>query len=190
MNTNWKFIEKIEKKKLKQYLYEKSQLEFKEKFIKKEDFKKGKNAENLKEKQRRISASEYKKSRRENDPYFNFVSNLRSRITNAFKLYSKNGKTNSCKEYGIDFDAIFLEIGNRPDDTYHLDHIIPISLFDLDNPEHVRLAHVPRNLRWLPGKENLEKSDNIDFETIICSLQLRTTCLTIGVDIFDKTKWM
>ena len=43
----------------------------------------------------------------------------------------------------------------------HLDHIIPISIFDLDNPEHVRLAHLPRNLQWLPGSENIHKSDDI-----------------------------
>lgn len=36
----------------------------------------------------------------------------------------------------------------------------------------------------------LISTDKVDFETIVCSLQLRTICLTIGVDIFDKTKWM
>lgn len=133
---------------------------------------------------------EYQKQKCQEDPKFRFKKNLRTAIWYSFKLYSKNGKTKSCKEYGIDFKAIFKEIGHRPDPSYHLDHIIPLSLFDLDNPEQVRLAHVPQNLRWLPGRENLEKNNKIDFQAIICSLQLRTICLFIGVDIFDKSQWL
>jgi hypothetical protein len=97
------------------------------------------------------------------DSYFKLSHNLRIRIRQAFKLYSKNGKTKSCKEYGIDFKAIYEHVGPKPDGDYHLDHIIPISVFDLDNPEHVRLAHLPRNLRWLDAKENLSKNDKLDW---------------------------
>lgn len=103
----------------------------------------------------------YEKNRSEIDPYYRFERNLRQRIRSAISELSKSGKTKSCKEYGIDFEAIFNRVGPKPDKSFHLDHIIPQSLFDLDNPEHVRLAHVPENLRWLPGKENLEKHDKI-----------------------------
>lgn len=106
-------------------------------------------------------AKEYDKSRCKNDEKYKLKKIIRGRIHRGFDTYSKSGKTKSCKEYGIDFDAIFNHIGPRPDKSYHLDHIIPLSLFDLDNPEHVRLAHLPENLRWLPGKENLEKHDKI-----------------------------
>ena len=125
---------------------------------------------------------EYHSVRRKNDDYYRFISNFRSRIYHAFKLYSQNGKTNSCSEYGIDFSAIYDRIGPRPDSSFHLDHIIPISLFDLDNPEHVRLAHVPENLRWIPGKENMEKNDSVDFTEVLSSSTLRMICQQLGID--------
>jgi hypothetical protein len=77
----------------------------------------------------------YRNEKRKTDPQFKFKENLSRRISLAFKLYSKNGKTKACKEYGIDFEAIYDKIGSRPDDNYQLDHKIPISVFDLDNPE-------------------------------------------------------
>lgn len=115
------------------------------------------------------------------DPYFKFTRNLRRRISCAFKLQSKNGKTQSCSEYGIDFAAIYAHIGQKPKGNYHLDHIIPLSVFNLDNPEHVRLSHLPENLRWLPGLENLSKSDSIDMEIIGCSLKLLAIAKHIGL---------
>lgn len=114
---------------------------------------------------------EYKRKKLK-EPKNRFKDNLRSQIKQAFKLYSKNGKTESCKKYGIDFDAIYNKIGPKPDGDFHLDHIIPISVFNFDNPEHVRLAHLPENLRWLDSKENISKSDSIDVEFIACRLSL------------------
>jgi len=103
----------------------------------------------------------YRLARRKNDPKYKMRQLLKSRLWGAMKLYSKNGKTKSCSEYGIDFDAIYKKIGERPSEEYELDHIIPITKFDLDNPEHVRLAHLPCNLQWLNKKENTKKSNTI-----------------------------
>lgn len=108
---------------------------------------------------------------------------LSSRINAAFKQYSKYGKIKSCTEYGIDFLAIYNRIGNRPNSNFHLDHIIPISLFDLDNPEHVRLAHIPENLRWLPGKENIIKSDKLEYSLIISSPVLYSICCLCDIKL-------
>jgi len=105
----------------------------------------------------------YTRNKRKTDPKFLIIERLRCNISRAFRLYSKNGKTKSSKQYGIDFNAIFEKVGPRPGTgkEWHLDHIIPISIFNLDNPEHVRLAHLPCNLQWLPGLENIHKSDDI-----------------------------
>jgi hypothetical protein len=64
---------------------------------------------------------------------------------------------------------------------YHIDHIIPISVFDCDNVEHIKLAHSPENLRWLIGKENLEKSDKIIWELIEASPKLLEIASKIGL---------
>lgn len=63
----------------------------------------------------------------------------------------------------MDFNAIFSRIGPRPGTgkEFHLDHIIPLSAFDLDIELHVKLANSPCNLRWITKKENLEKSATI-----------------------------
>ena len=103
--------------------------------------------------------SEYKKNRLLIDPYFKFLTQLRASISNNIRKYT-NGKTiNESK--GIDYKTIFDRIGCRPNETYHLDHIIPISKFNLNNPEHIKLAHLPVNLRWISAKENLSKSNKI-----------------------------
>lgn len=105
--------------------------------------------------------NELEKRRMSSDPKYRFTKNLRSNIRFAIKKYSINGKTNSCRDYGIDFDEIFSIIGPRPSKKHELDHIIPITKFNLDDAEHVRLAHLPCNLRWLDSKENKIKSDKI-----------------------------
>lgn len=95
----------------------------------------------------------------EENPKFALECRLRTRLRDAFKTYSEGGKTAPSKEYGIDYQAIFEHIGPCPGnrEDYHIDHIKPISLFDFDNPEQVRLAFAPENHQWLTKKENLQK---------------------------------
>lgn len=85
--------------------------------------------------------------------------NLRNRLLTAFKLYSEKGKLRSAAEYGIDFAAILRRLGPKPCDgqAWHIDHIHPLSLFDFNDPEQVRLAFAPENHQWLPAVENLRK---------------------------------
>jgi hypothetical protein len=103
----------------------------------------------------------YRVNRRKIDPAYKMKQLLKSRLWGAMKLQSKNGKTKSCKEYGINFDSIYRTIGPRPSNEYELDHIIPLNSFNLDNSEHVRLAHLPCNLRWITKKDNMIKSSKI-----------------------------
>lgn len=138
-----------------------------------------KNKEAIKEK-----ARNYQKQLRRTNFRYVMITGLRCRFNQAIKSYSKNGKTKSCSEYGIDFDAIHNHIGPRPDSSYHLDHIIPISVFNLDIPEQVRLAHIPQNLRWILKTENLKKKDFVDWELIFSIPELVDIAKTIG--LFEK----
>lgn len=119
----------------------------------------------------------------ERNPQAKFNIQLRGRILAGFRRFSKNGKTETCKEYGIDFEAIYKKIGPKPGKNYHLDHIIPISLFQFDNKEHVRLAHCPENLRWIPGKENLEKAYKIIPELIKGNVVLEEICKILDIKL-------
>ena len=146
-----------------------------------------KNKELLKEKSKeyrennKSKRKEHERQRYNTDDIFRFKQCLRKRLQQAFKLMSKNGKTKSCSDYGIDFEAIYNHVGPRPEGDWHLDHIIPLCKFNLDIPEHVRLAHLPQNLQWLPADENLSKNDSVDMEIIRCSLALTIIAQEIGL---------
>lgn len=138
----------------------------------------------LKHKERdRERKNKYQYERLQKDPQEKLKALLRTRVNSGFRLFSKNGKTTSCAEYGIDFKAIYDRIGPRPSDEYHLDHIIPISLFNYDIREHVRLSNCPENLRWVRGEINLSKADNIIFELIINEPILVDICRMLNIEI-------
>ena len=44
---------------------------------------------------------------------------------------------------------------------YHIDHIIPISLYDTNDPKELSKCFNPINLRWLSSKENISKGNRI-----------------------------
>lgn len=89
---------------------------------------------------------------------------LRKRVRDAFRLYSKNGKTRPSCEYGIDYTAIMEFLGPCPGSTkeYQIDHILPLSAFDFNNTEHIQAAFAPENHQWLKKKENLSKGNKYD----------------------------
>lgn len=104
--------------------------------------------------------------RRKNDSDYLIKAIVKTNLQYAFRNQSVNGKQKKTKEYGIDIKAIVEHIGYRPSDDYELDHIIPVAIFDFDNNDHVRISHLPENLRWLPAKENNLKKDKILWDLI------------------------
>ena len=67
-------------------------------------------------------------------------------------------------QYGISIRDIIEHIGpcpgNRTD--YHIDHIKPLSLFDLRNEEEIRKVFAPKNHQWLRAEENLSKNNKFN----------------------------
>lgn len=116
-----------------------------------------------------------------NDPEYAFKTAMRWSIKKMFKNNSINGKLYSSKKYGIDFKAIFSKVGARPSKDYHLDHIIPICVFNLDNPDHPRLLNSPHNLRWISSNENSTKNDIIDYDLILQNEDLLKIANIIGI---------
>lgn len=108
----------------------------------------------------RLKNREYRKRRAAADSSFRTKLLLRNLLFYAFRKYSTMGKIMSSRKYGIDYRAIVEHLGPCPALGFHIDHIIPLSVFDFDNPTHVRAAFAPENHQWLPAHDNLSKSDH------------------------------
>ena len=126
------------------------------------------NAEKIKEYYHTIKEKRklYRSSRYKTDAKYKISTLIRGSFKQAFDIYTKNGKIKTIKEYGIDIKAIIEKLGKPPQDgrQYHIDHIFPVSAFDLTNPEHIKLCWHPDNLRWLEASENMSKGNKYNEE--------------------------
>ena len=108
----------------------------------------------------------YREKRRKNDIIFRIASNLRSRVSMAIKR-NKNGS--AIKDLGCTVGELklYLESKFQPGmnwDNYgkwHIDHIKPLSSFDLTNNQNMLIACNYKNLQPLWAFDNLSKSDHI-----------------------------
>lgn len=102
-----------------------------------------------------------KRERIKKDSAFHLIQKLRRRFSHALKSYSTNGKQYSSKKYGISFTLIIEELMPVPKDIKdpQMDHIIPASWFDHDNPQEVKWCWSPENFQWLSKEENIRKGN-------------------------------
>ncbi len=103
------------------------------------------------------------------DSYFAIKIKLRTRLYRTLRQYSKNGKVRTSNEYGIDYKAIIEHLKPFPKHRglFHIDHIIPISSFDFNNPEEIKKAFAPENHQWLLAEDNLKKGSKIESQSIL-----------------------
>jgi hypothetical protein len=106
------------------------------------------------------------------EPSEKFKRYIRTRIYNCLRNKNKN---NSSLDYlGCSSDDYFKWIFNYNNNcvlenhgkVWHVDHVIPISKFDLNNQEEQLLAFNWRNTMPLSCKENLSKNNKIITEQI------------------------
>jgi len=106
------------------------------------------------------------KVKRKTDPIFRFLSTQRSRIYNALIKKQKHteeylgcsGKDlNEWLSYNFDEKYSFENHGT----FWHIDHVIPISTFNLENSTQQYLCLNWRNTVPLTAKENLSKNNKI-----------------------------
>lgn len=85
---------------------------------------------------------------------------LRCRLGKVLRLYTRTGKIQSSRKYGIEYKAIIEHLKPFPEDMskYHIDHIRPLRSFDLNDPEQVKQAFAPENHQWLLAEDNLHKN--------------------------------
>ena len=98
------------------------------------------------------------------------AANLRRALRDAISQYYQTGRIRQSQDGLIDYGAIIEHLGPRPSELgkagdWHVDHIIPLSKFDLTDPEQVKLAFAPENHQWIPAKHNLQKGNRLSMQT-------------------------
>lgn len=110
----------------------------------------------------------YNKIKRREDENFRICTILRSRTYSALRAYSSKGKVKSSDEYGISYAAIIEHLKPFPINSklYHIDHIIPLCAFDLNDPIQIQAAFAPENHQWLTSTQNMSKNGKYDKEVL------------------------
>lgn len=116
--------------------------------------------------QRKIHRTEYGRKRRLTDPQFKMIGVLRNRINKFVRL--KNNRMLDLigctkQELVAHIESLFLPgmtWNNHGLRGWHIDHIKPLSKFNLLNEEELREATHYKNLQPLWAKDNILKKDN------------------------------
>ncbi len=107
----------------------------------------------------KANLKEYVNHKKLTDANFNITVRLRKVFSQALNHYSKTGKIMEARKYGINYKEIIEHLKPFPENlsAYHIDHIIPLSSFDFNDPEQIKEAFAPENHQWLTAEENLRK---------------------------------
>jgi hypothetical protein len=118
----------------------------------------------------KTKASLYEKNRTASDIQFRLTKMLRSRLRTAIKNGVKNGS--AVKDLGCSINKLkqYLESKFQPGMSWenhgyygwHIDHIIPLSKFDLTNREEYLKACHYSNLQPLWAVDNIKKSNKVE----------------------------
>lgn len=114
----------------------------------------------------------YARDRRASDPYFRMTYNLRRRLLYAIKGKTKRGSAIADLGCTAEFLIKYLEDkfsdgmswGNYNYRGWHIDHIIPISHFDLSDRDQFLRANHYTNLQPMWMEENLKKGGRVKLE--------------------------
>lgn len=124
---------------------------------------------NIYNKNNRAKRNKYLAKKKATDIQFRIAANLRHRLWAALKKSRKKGS--AIKDLGCSIQDLkyYLESRFKPGmswDNYgqwHIDHIKPLSSFDLTNREQLKEACNYKNLQPLWAKDNLRKSNKLDY---------------------------
>lgn len=120
----------------------------------------------------KISNKNYMKDKRTNDPIFKLISACRVRL---IQCLGKEKNNNTIEYLGEDIELIktWLEFNfdekmnwDNHGEYWHIDHVIPVSRFNLKSEEDVYTCFNWKNLSPLSKEENLFKSNNIITEQV------------------------
>jgi len=114
-------------------------------------------------------STNYTRERRSIDLNFKIAGNIRAAMGMAIRCNSKSGHTVELLGCSIEFLRVYLEnqfMDGMTWDNYgrygwHIDHVIPLSHFDMSDPKQQKRAWHYTNLQPLWAKENMSKGAKI-----------------------------
>lgn len=112
--------------------------------------------------------SKYYTKKYQNDVQYRLTTILRNRLCSALKHHFKTGKTLELLGCSVEDFRQYIEQQWQPGMSWenhslkgwHIDHIKPLSSFDLSNPEELKKAAHYSNLQPLWAVDNLNKRDD------------------------------
>lgn len=118
---------------------------------------------------RRAETNAWYKEKRKTDPNFRLSNDMRTVLRRALKCGKITKSSSAGKLLGFDIDTFrrWLEFHFEPWmswDNYgkwHIDHVLPISRFDLSNPEEQRVCLHWSNMQPMCAKANIAKKNTI-----------------------------
>jgi hypothetical protein len=121
----------------------------------------------------RKSSRDYHKKRRETDPNFKLLGNLRHRLNMALKNESKVTSTIcllgcSINELWIHLESLFQDGMTKENygPIWHIDHIIPCDAFNLSIEQEQRRCFNWKNLQPMFAIENIIKGAKYEFDIV------------------------
>lgn len=131
----------------------------------------------------RKRGNEYIKRRYAEEPEFALAFKVRARVYQAIRKggASKTGRTEDLVGCSFDFLRQHIERqfrGKMSWDTpgsFHIDHIVPLSAFDLSDPMQLRVACNWQNLRPIPPKKNMSKGAKLTDPQLPLPLTVHST---------------
>lgn len=134
---------------------------------------------------------EYVLDRRHNDPICKIIYNCRNRLLSAIGKQNKKQETvsylgediNNIKKW-LEFCFVDTMTWDNQGSFWHIDHVIPVSRFNLKNEEDVIRCFNWKNLSPLTKKENLTKSNNI----LPSQIQEHINKLRLFISTYDTNK--
>tara|TARA_R110000803_G_C11799057_1_gene299139 strand:+ start:31 stop:600 length:570 start_codon:yes stop_codon:yes gene_type:complete len=108
-------------------------------------------------------AAERHKKRKQNDPNYKLLCNLRSRLWQALK--GKNKSASTMELIGCSIDELWIHLKSKFESwmtkenygLWHVDHIIACAKFNLTDPKQQKICFHWSNLQPLKAIDNLKK---------------------------------
>lgn len=142
-------------------------------------------------KKRRAETNEWWKEKRKTDPNFRLSNDMRTVLRRALKRGEISKQSSAGQLLGVDIDTFrqWLEFQFEPwmswdnHGDWHIDHVLPVSRFDLTDEAQQRVCFHWSNMRPMCAKANIAKKNSIVLHDYFnCLISAHRFILNMGLN--------